>query len=493
MRGNFLYAVTIGLCSGVAAALLFAWGAAVAFGLLTFSAVCLVGSKLDKRLLLAAAACAAAALGLIRVDFFLRAEAQDTVAEFTGHELVIEGKVVADPDKRDTSLRLTVAVNTVDGTKERGTLLAVVDRETVVAYGDRVTLNGDLSLPEAFETSAGRVFDYPSYLRVRGVSAMMHYAQVERVEPGGPSLARVLFAAKHAFEYSLERAFPEPDVSLLEGVLIGERRGLPQGLTQAFTISGLIHVVVLSGYNISIVSEAVLRALSFLPSSASYPLGGVGIVLFAVLTGGGATTVRASIMGLIAIFARYLHRESVALRALAVAATGMVLYNPLALFFDPSFVLSVLATFGLITLSPVVEKHLPKFLKKFPSLASIAASTIAVQIYILPALLYFTGMLSFLALPANLLVLPMVPLVMLLGFVTGLLGFVHPALAFVAALPADFLLHWMLLVAQTTAAVPFASTTVPALPAWLVAVVYVPLTVFAISVYRRNVSRPHSN
>jgi len=104
-----------------------------------------------------------------------------------------------------------------------------------------------------------------------------------------------------------------------------------------------------------------LGAAPRLPRSLVYVLGFVAIVLFALMTGGGAATVRAVIMGAIAIVARYLRRPQAALRALVVAAVAMALWNPLAPFYDNGFILSVLATFGLITLSPYIERKLRAF------------------------------------------------------------------------------------------------------------------------------------
>jgi competence protein ComEC len=299
-----------------------------------------------------------------------------------------------------------------------------------------------------------------------------------------------LFSIKHRFESSLEQLYPEPDTALLEGILLGERRGLPKDLQDAFVTSGLVHVVVLSGYNISIVANAVLYATSFLPKIIGYSFGAILMILFALMTGAGATTVRACIMGLIAILAQYLQRPAAALRALGVAAVCMALWNPLVVAYDSSFILSVLATFGLITLSPSVEKYLkwiPKY--KFFDVRSIAASTIAVQIFVLPALLYFTGVLSFMALPANLLALPVVPFAMLGGFLAGVIGLVHPVLAVPFMFVSDLLLKWMIVVAQTEHMLPYSSTVVSAIPVWVVLLVYIPLTAFAIKLYKRSVQK----
>jgi len=429
------------------------------------------------------------AILFLRFDRVLQTETQARLPHYAGEIASVTGFVASDPERRETSLHVYLQTHEVNGEVVEEKLLVILPRDADILYGDTITVRGKISVPSAFETDIGRDFDYKNYLRVRGVLAMIRYGTVEHIEDGGSSLFSFLYATKHSFETSLERVLPEPHASLMEGILLGARRGIPDDLTQAFVISGLIHVVVLSGYNISIVAEAMLRSLAFLPRTARFAIGGSMMVLFALMTGAGATTVRASIMGLIAILARYMNRPASALRALGLAAFLMLLWNPLSLVYDVSFILSVLATFGLITLSPFVEKYLPTFFDRVPSIKSIAASTIAVQIYILPALLYFTGVLSFVSFPANILALPVVPIVMLLGFISGLLGLLHPVLAIFPAALAHVLLQWMLWVATTSAALPFSATVVAEFPLWVAAGLYIPLTWFAITAYKKIPSK----
>jgi len=377
-----------------------------------------------------------------------------------------------------------LSVTSVDTAPASGVVLVMLPREVRLAFGDRVRVVGEVEQPERFETDTGRMFDYPSYLRARGVTAMMRYATLEHAVAGSWSLRRSLFATKHAFEVSLRKLLPEPNASLMEGILLGERRGIPEDLNNALIVVGLIHIVVLSGYNISIVAEQALRVFNlFLSRKAALVVGAAAIVLFALMVGAGATVVRATLMGLIAILARVLMRPSLALRALGVAGGAMLLWNP-SVIFDSSFILSMLATFGLITLSPAVERRLTRVPERF-GLRSIVASTIAVQIYILPALLYMTGILSFFALLANALVLPFIPIMMFMGFVAGMLGLIHISLALPFAVLAHTMLVWLTTVASATAGLPSASTVVAAFPLWVALAAYVPLTAFTIWQYRR--------
>lgn len=427
----------------------------------------------------------AAALS-VRVELLWRAEARDTLARHFEKRAVVEGRVVADPDVRATGVRVPLAVTSVSSSTEKGVLLVVLPKDAAVVYNDLLVVRGKIEAPEAFVTDTGRVFDYPGYLRVQGVSALMQRATLVSRAAGEWSVRGQLFALKHAFEDSLERIFPARDAALLEGILLGNKRGLPDSLETAFIIASLIHVVVLSGYNISIVSEAVLRATTRLPRLLQYALGVALLIFFVLMTGAGSTSIRAGIMALIAILARYLRRSAAALRSLAAAAVMLVLWNPLVVLYDPSFALSFLATLGLIMLSPYIESKLPRFFAHHEQLRSITASTVAVQIYILPALLYYTGTLSLVGLPANILTLPLIPFAMLTGFLAGLLGFLSPLLGLVPALLSDMVLRWLMFVAETAASLPFSHATIPAFPLWLLAAVYVPLTFVAARTYLRQ-------
>ena len=418
--------------------------------------------------------------------WFLLHAPQPEILQFAGRMSVVEGTVADDPDARATSVRVPIEVSIINGTPSSGKLLAVLPRDTDLQYGDAVSVRGVPEEPQSFETNTGRTFDYPGYLRARGILVVIQHAVLRESTQGGVSVLRTLYQIKHSFERALQRVMQEPMASLMEGFLLGEKSGLPQALTQAFVVAGLIHVVVLSGYNIGVVSEWTLRFFAlFLRRRVALATTAIVIVLFALMAGGGMATIRAMLMGLIAILGRYLHRPALALRSLCVAVVLMLLWNPLVVF-DAGFVLSVLATLGIITLGGWVESWLWCF--KEGILRSTAATTIAVQLFVLPALLYYTGVLSFVSVPVNIIFLPFVPLAMLLGFITGLFALIHPFIALVPAFAADTLLRAMIWLAEVSAALPQGSAIVPAFPAWLAVVVYLPLCAWAMRCYRRTVA-----
>lgn len=258
-------------------------------------------------------------------------------------------------------------------------------------------------------------------------------------------LKSFLFSAKRAFLDSLSRVLPEPHAALLAGLTAGERRELPQSLKDDLRKVGVIHIVVLSGYNISIVSNSVLKVLGYLPLAKSFQmaLAAGGVILFAVLTGGSASVARAAIMAILLLLARRTGRIYEATAALFAAAFLMVLANPKILRFDASFQLSFMATLGLILLSPRLEKYFLWFPNVW-KLREHLVATLSTQIFVLPLLLSIGGAISWVTIPANLLILTAVPATMFLGFFSGLFGFISSGLSQVFSWPTYFLLAYEL-------------------------------------------------
>src|SRR3989344_596800 len=290
------------------------------------------------------------------------------------HRVQYEAIVVGDPDIREKNQRIAIAVESGEGTVG---MLAVMPLSANVAVGDRVRVYGTLSLPQAFETDGGRTFRYDKYLQARGILFLIQYGAIYTQEPAPwYSVPAFLARVKHSFLNGLERALPAPASALAGGIVIGGKEGLGTALTDAFTRSGLVQIIVLSGYNVMVVAEWVMAffALLLLPRRLQLFAGGGAPLLFVGIAGISATAVRAAIMAVMALYARATGRSYAASRALFVAVFLMLVWNTLYLVFDPGFGLSVAATAGIIWLAPIIEAVLrakgKRFLRVMPSAAS---------------------------------------------------------------------------------------------------------------------------
>lgn len=402
-----------------------------------------------------------------------------------------EGIVSADPDVRDANQRVEIRV---ESGGDSTTVLAVAPRYPAVAVGDRVWVSGTLAIPEAFADDSGRIFRYDKYLERNDVRFLLNYAYI-RVESSAPwySVPALLARIKHAFLDGLVATLPEPYASLAGGIVIGGKSGLGGELKNVFVRSGLIQIIVLSGYNVMVVAEWIMAGLAFAraPRRWSAAGGALAILVFVGVAGFSATALRALVMALIALYARATGRTYAAGRALLFVILLMLALNPLYLAFDPGFGLSVAATAGLIWLAPIIEMYVSFIKNAFWKNA--LATTLAAQVAVLPLLLYETGNLSLVAIPATLLTMPMVPLAMGLSALAGFAGMLiapleigfltwfAPALAVLFGLPAYLATEYLVFVARTSAALPLAAITLPPFPFWLVLVAYAALIFIAAS------------
>jgi competence protein ComEC len=414
------------------------------------------------------AACILVVMGAAAYSATAPEPANPALDRLVGEKRVaVEGIVREDPDRREASTLLTIDVEKINGNPGAGRVLVTADALTDAAYGDRVVASGAIELPAAFETDSGRVFDYRKYLLAKGVTHVFPFASVHVIHTGeGNMLVSGLLSLKHFFERGIEKALPEPESSLAEGLLLGNKQGLGDSITEAFRRAGVVHIIVLSGYNVTVIIDAVLfLALYLLPKRAALVLAAFATIAFALMTGASDTTVRASAMALIVLLAKGLHRKTDALSVLLLVAAGMALYDPYLVLYDLSYQLSVLATLGLILFSDAVKRH-ARFVTDAFGLREIVAATVSTQLTVLPLLIVSVGQVSAVSLFTNILVLPVIALAMLLCFMAGLLASVSYWLAFPATALAYGLLHYVILAATGFGNLPFSAFSVPPGEMW---------------------------
>lgn len=357
-----------------------------------------------------------------------------------------EGQGIVDEEPEGKSFYQEVVVD-LSGTPRRQKILVQAPFYPSFEYGDEVKVKGKLKEPKDFLTDAGHIFHYKKYLAKDDVYYLLYSPSVTLIqkEQGNP-VKSTLFKVKRSFVSQIQKTLPRPESSLMAGMLIAGKEGLGKALEESFKKVGLIHIVVLSGYNVTIVAEAFIRTLFFLPRIAAYGAGGAGIILFALMAGGSSTIIRASIMSIIVLVGKLTGNVYSALRALLVVGVGLVFWNPLILRYDPSFHLSFLATFALIVFSPIVQSMFGKFGET--ALGEIVSSTIAVEIFLLPYILYMNGSFAFVSLFANILVLSFLPFTMLVGFVAAVLSYFQLAISYPFAMMAFVMLRYVLRVVE---------------------------------------------
>jgi competence protein ComEC len=442
-------------------------------------------------------ACAAvAAMGASRLRAAIPTVGPDHIANYndSGQNLTITGVIVDFPDVRDSYVGLRVEGETLgsawgESREIHGLVLVRAPRFADYAYGDRVRVSGFLETPPEFED-----FSYRDYLARQGVHSLMNRVSVERLasRQANPFLQLIFDYRSRALEVVYD-LFPDPEASLLAGILLGVESGITQEVREEFNATGTTHIIAISGFNITIIAGLFVSLLGrWLGARRGALAAGMAILVYTILVGADAAVVRAAIMGGLALAARRLGRESEGLTALTASAVAMTLFNPQILW-DVGFQLSFAATLGLILYGERLHNGFVNFCSRWLSVekaerlarpvSEFVLFTLAAQVTTLPLMALHFNRLSLVSLIANPIILPVQPAVMILGGLTVILGSVWLPLGRLLALiawPAPaFTIRAVCLMAR----LPGASVSLGTVGAVAVGAYY--LLLFALTLWRR--------
>ncbi|MEK9165560.1 MAG: ComEC/Rec2 family competence protein [Patescibacteria group bacterium] len=379
-------------------------------------------------------------LGFFRFDISqvdVRTVKPDHIAYYNGQELEIRGVIIDEPDVREESVKYTIGeIRLAPAQSVKGRLLVTTRLYPRLLFGDFVSLRCKLKQPEEFNG-----FAYDKYLAKAKIYSLCYYptikqinTDVERISANASIAVKIkqqIFKLKNNFIVQISKILPSPHSALLSGLLLGDTAGMPDYLKQKFIDTGVVHIVAISGYNITIIISLFLSLAPYLYLSRrrSWILILPSLAVFVIITGAESSVVRAAIMGVIAALAGESGRLSDVKRLLLITAVIMVIVNPYVLRFDAGFQLSFLATLGLIYITPRLEQGVNWFIEnslfRFPSfmvtigtiIRESAVTTIGANIAVAPLLLLQFGRISLISPVVNILILWIIPAIMSVGFI----------------------------------------------------------------------------
>ncbi|MBK8047091.1 MAG: ComEC/Rec2 family competence protein [Anaerolineales bacterium] len=242
-----------------------------------------------------------------------------------------------------------------------GQVHAIVESGEHYWYGQPVQVTGRM-----FDRASSQGIALDNALARRNIFSVFTYPEVELL-PGpvqGNPLLRMIYAVRDRGVAAINRALPEPYAALANGMIFGVESGIPRALQEQFNATGASHVIVISGANVALITGVLMGlAVRLLGARRALWPTLAGIATYAVLVGGDAAVIRASIMGGLVVIAATLNRRSMALVSLGVACSAMIMANPLALW-DIGLQLSSMATAGLAILQPVYGRVAGRFLQR---------------------------------------------------------------------------------------------------------------------------------
>lgn len=315
---------------------------------------------------------------------------------------VVTGTVIGDPywDK-DRNYVFVMSDLKVDG-QPKPESIKVKTFSSAVKEGNLVQAEGKI---------------YPSLARPGYV---MSYAKVGVIDGYQPLLVR----AKNSLYKGADTSIGGEPANFIKGILVGARTSLSQDLQDTLNSTGLSHVVAVSGYNLTILVVVLQKLLRKKWAWGGLVFSIVLVWIFVLLTGGSASILRAAIMASVFLIASYYGRPISVFVCIGLTAVITLILNPMSITEDIGWQLSFLSLSGIVVLSPVLEKLLPK---KPSLLFEIIAVTMAAQIATVPYILYLFGNYSAVAFLANTILMPLIPALMLIGFALSIMGLILPS------------------------------------------------------------------
>ncbi|MDD5693170.1 MAG: ComEC/Rec2 family competence protein [Patescibacteria group bacterium] len=378
--------------------------------------------------------------------------------EYAGKTSNYLGTISEMPIKIEHGNKVIIEIKTINGEAQNDKAILYMKEYPVVKFSEIIKFDGKL---KSYGDSKNRLIKD----RIIGEMSVDEFSITGKNKSLYYQIKGVLYSLRSAFNEALKEVLPQEESGLASGLILGEKTLISPEFTRALQNSGTSHIIALSGYNITIILSLFVAFRIHLSRRLNLLLPICFIILFIIMTGASASIVRAGIMGMMPVLAKYLGRNNNSFIAILFSATVMVLFNPFIVLYDVGFQLSFAALCGMIYLGPIISK----WFTKLPEIINFTLSeTLGAQVATLPLLLYYFGRASIISPISNLVILSLVPLGMLISFVIGVCYMTLPILGQLVAIPGYFILHLFYVLINFFGDLPYASTQIKIeSPFWL--------------------------
>eukprot|EP01047_Picozoa_sp_COSAG01_P013866 COSAG01_NODE_662_length_14431_cov_31.385775_13_plen_761_part_00 len=287
--------------------------------------------------------------------------------------------------------------------------------------GSMVICKGTLSVPQTARNPGQ--FNSLTYYRNKNIIAWIQVKQIKILKKNFVNpIKKIAINIKSKLLLLHKKTLPKPYSDLFIGLIFGQHgTDLPRELSTAYQRNGLIHLLVVSGSQVSLLTTFIFAFLNLfaLPPWLRFMLLTLFQCIFYFITGGGTAVLRAILMCELSFALLYFGRTLPTIHNLAIIALMMGIFNPL-IYHDIGFQLSFIATASLIFIVTKVEKKLPASLN--PKLRTWIAVSTTPTLCTLPLLAYHFYTLSWVSFLSNLLIVFWIEFLVVYGFIITLVA-----------------------------------------------------------------------
>ncbi len=380
----------------------------------------------------------------------------------------IKGFIASDPVSKinKTTFLFRAEEISFDNFKARtcGDTIAYIKSGKGLGYGDVLIIVGSLYRP--FNKITPGKSSYRDYLANQGVYSILnaHYS-IKLNYHKGLGLKRFALYLKSRMEEVIFRYLSPVSASIVDAMILGERRNIPPLIYNSMVKSGTVHILVVSGFNVGIVFLIINLFLSLLRLKrrlriyAAMPL----LILYCLVTGASNPVVRATVMAIFCASAYLFKREADIYNSLSLAALFILTSNPGQLF-DVGFQLSFASVISIVYLYPKIKSLLRLESLKIGFLRIVAeGASLSFSAWLGTAgfIAYYFKLFTPVTVLANLFIVPLATLITLCGFTLIIFAFLYPPLASLFVLPCELSAAFLISINSVLIKIPGASLSLP--------------------------------
>ena len=349
--------------------------------------------------------------------------------------------------------------------------------ENQVYPGQKITVKGLLYRPRRANNPSA--FDFANYLARQGAFAGLKGEII--IDKKSPTWG--VWQIRQRIVEAQIQGIGQEKGTLLSSITLGRQAvNLPAKITDLFIKTGLAHILAASGFHVAILLGFVLTITRNLSPKQQFIIAITILIVYGTLTGLQPSVLRAILMGIGALIGLLYNRQVNSLGSLLLAATILLLWQPLWIW-DLGFQLSFLATLGLIITVPLLKNKIDYF----PNLiAEPIAISLAATLWTMPLLMFTFNSIALYSIPINIITTPLVTLISLGGVFTAFLGLIYPPLGSISASILYYPLELLLQITTFFSLLPFSTYSTGKLSLGVMLIIYICLTLICFNIWFRQ-------
>jgi len=256
-------------------------------------------------------------------------------------------------------------------------------------------------------------FDYKNYLIMKGIAWNIYSKKIyKKYKEKVPFYQKIRMYIKDKIDnIYVDNKYK----ALVLWILIWDKSYLSDKIYNEFINSWLVHIIVVSWWNIMFLIMFLSVLLFFIPFYVRIFIIWIFVIIYSMVAGFDSSVIRASIMWIFSLLALFFGRLTDTKRLLAFAFMIMLLINPYFLLYDLGFILSFLAILWILTFNyfKIDWKKYLKYLYYFYN--NYILPTLWASFFISPAIILFTKKLNIIWFIANIFVVPFIPILIIVN------------------------------------------------------------------------------